>query len=309
MSDKSGADEISKSGLIFIPNALSSVAGINTVLGTRSACSTAETCYESCDCQSVECTSQGTCSCQYAECSCESGECTCESCQNCEGKQIIYKTPYISSFSVTQTKVGETKARCSFNITNYDSGATYEIQGQDTSGHWWPKASGSVSGSGSATISFDNYGTYSVQLIVYNGTKSTSATRSVTLTNVEKWSWSKSNGRATASQTSSAYQAVLNNGKVSDFSYLVWNDLCSKVYAVRTAVGGIGSWDTAYGSYNEAQMTSSDRKLTAKRFNNLKNQIGSQIGTGINDVSKGDIIMGSYFITIANKINSWIDRL
>ena len=221
----------------------------------------------------------------------------------------IYKTPSISSFSVSQTKVGEAKAECSFNITNYDSGATYEIEAQDSNGKWWTKAGGSVSGWGSATISFDNFGTYSVLLIVYNGSKSASATRSVTLTNIEKWSWNSSNGRATASQTYAAYRAVLNHGKVSNFSYLVWNDMCSKVYAVRTAVGGIGSWDTAYGSYSAAQMSASDRKLTARRFNNLKNQIGSQIGTGISDVSKGDTVKGSYFITIADRINNWIDRL
>lgn len=271
---------------------------------------------EDCSYDGYVCTRDGTCSsntiCGYDGCSSDtscSSDSWCGWDSVCSSDAPVYKTPSISSFSVYQTKVGETSAVCEFNITNYDSGATYEVSAQDTNGKWWVKASGSAGGWDSATISFNDFGTYQVMLTVYNGDKSASSTRTVTLTNVERWSWSESNGRATAAQTQKAYSAITNKGKVTDFSYLVWNDLCAKVYAVRAAVGNIGAWDTAYGSYASAQMTSSDKKLTASRFNNLKNQIGSQIGTGINDVSKGDKVYGSYFVTIANRINYWISRL
>ena len=200
-------------------------------------------------------------------------------------------------------------ADCTFNITNYDSGATYVIEAQDSNAKWWVKDSGNAGGWGSATIRFDSFGTYQVRLTVYNGDKSASATRSVTLRSIEKWSWNSSNGRATAGQTYNAYQAVTGNGNVSDFSYLVWNDMCAKVYAIREAVGNIGAWDTAYGTYSAAQMSSGDKVMTAARFNNLKNQIGTQIGTGINDVKSGDIIRGSYFTTLTSRMNDWIDRL
>lgn len=271
---------------------------------------------EDCSYDGYVCTRDGTCSsntiCGYDGCSSDtscSSDSWCGWDSVCSSDAPVYKTPSISSFSVSQTRVSEKYADCSFYITNYDSGATYVIEAQDTNGTWWVKDSGSVGGWGSATIGFNSFGTYSVRLTVYNGNKSASATRSVTLSEIEKWSWYDSNGRATSDQTYAAYQAVSNKGNVSDFSYLVWNDLCAKVYAIRSAVGGIGAWDTAYGSYSAAQMTSSDRKLTAARFNNLKNQIGTQIGTGISDVSKGDKVYGSYFITLANRINYWIDRL
>lgn len=221
------------------------------------------------------------------------------------------KPPKISWFSVSQTAINEKKARCTWSATDLVSGATYEIYSFDIYGNPYLKSSGQAT-AGSATISFNDFGTYNVELVLANGNEESLKaykTVSVTLNSVIQWDWNKSNGRATASQTQSAYRAITNRGKVTDFSYLVWNDLCAKVYAVRDAVGNIGAWDTAYGSYASAQMTSSDKKLTASRFNNLKNQIGSQIGTGISDVSKGDKVYGSYFVTIADRINYWISIL
>jgi hypothetical protein len=123
---------------------------------------------------------------------------------------------------------------------------------------------------------------------------------------VEKWDWFSSDERR------NAYYAVTGKGNTTDFSYLVWNDMCAKVREIREAVGNIGSWDTANGlylSYNNTLMSWSDKTLTAARFNSLKYQIGSQYGTGISDVSRGDTVYGHYFTTLTSRMNGWIDSL
>lgn len=140
----------------------------------------------------------------------------------------------------------------------------------------------------------------------------TDETMSSTTPVVDYWDWSVSNGSANANQTQAAYSAVANNGETSEFSYLVWNDMCAKVKEVRDAVSGIGSWDTGGSgglSYNNTLMTSSDKVLTADRFNTLRYNIGSQYSTGISEVYTGDVVYGSYFITLMEKVNEWIDTL
>jgi hypothetical protein len=125
---------------------------------------------------------------------------------------------------------------------------------------------------------------------------------------VSLWSWTASNGSATATQTSKAYTAITNKGETSDFSYLVWNDMCKKVYDVRSAIGE-WAWDTAYLPYENTRMSSSDKILTATRFNSLKYNIGSKYSTGISDVSKSDAVYGYYFTTLMAKLNEWIGTL
>lgn len=121
---------------------------------------------------------------------------------------------------------------------------------------------------------------------------------------VDEWSWSSSNGSATASQTSKALSAVKNKGSLLNFSYLVWNDMVDKVKEVQEAKGE--SWMTKYASYSATRMSSSDKKLTATRFNSLRYNIGYYYSTGISEVKKGDIVYGYYFTTLANCINNWI---
>lgn len=225
-------------------------------------------------------------------------------------------TPSISSFTVTQDGIGSYSAYCSWRASNLESGAWYEIEAQGSDGRWWTKASGSASSYGGTSITFDSFKTYNVRLTVYNSS-SYSASRSTTVTmkSVNKWEWSISNSpdyNATAAQTQKAYNAVTGKGYTTDFSYLVWNDMCAKVREIRLAVGNIGAWDTANGrylSYNNTLMSASDKVITAARFNSLKYQIGSQVGTGINDVSKGDTVYGWYFTTLATRMNYWIDNM
>lgn len=124
---------------------------------------------------------------------------------------------------------------------------------------------------------------------------------------VSAWSWSSSNGTASASQTKAAYTALTNNGSTSDFSYLVWNDMCSKVIEIENAAGL--TWSTKYASYADTKMSSSDKVLTATRFNSLRYNIGRSYSTGIDEVSSGDIVYAWYFTTLARCMNSWIDQI
>ena len=121
---------------------------------------------------------------------------------------------------------------------------------------------------------------------------------------VDLWSWSASNGSATATQTSAAHTAVTSNGEVSNFSYLVWNDLVDKIYEAITADDG--SWNTKFASYSATRMSSSDKTLTATRFNSARYNVGLHYSTGINDVSTGDTVLGEYFTTITSSLNSYI---
>lgn len=124
---------------------------------------------------------------------------------------------------------------------------------------------------------------------------------------VSAWRWSSSNGTASASQTKAAYTALTNNGSTSDFSYLVWNDMCSKVIEIENAAGL--TWSTKYASYADTKMSSSDKVLTATRFNSLRYNIGRSYSTGINEVASGDTVYAWYFTTLARCMNEWIDQI
>ncbi len=136
----------------------------------------------------------------------------------------------------------------------------------------------------------------------------------VSAVSVDLWDWAASNGEATAVQTAAAYSAVTGGGSCADFSYLVWNDMCAKVKEVLDAAGI--AWVTkvtATGetllSYGATRMTSSDRTLTAARFNALRFNVGANYTTGIAAVETGDAVLGSYFTTLMEKVNEWIETL
>ena len=124
---------------------------------------------------------------------------------------------------------------------------------------------------------------------------------------VAAWSWSSSNGTASASRTKAAYNALINDGSTSDFSYLVWNDMCSKVIEIENAAGL--TWSTKYASYADTKMSSSDKVLTATRFNSLRYNIGRSYSTGIDTVYPGDTVYAWYFTTLARCMNEWIDQI
>ncbi len=129
---------------------------------------------------------------------------------------------------------------------------------------------------------------------------------------VKKWDWYSSNGtggssgNATASQTRAAYNAVTGKGKTSNFAYEVWNDMVNKVHEILSAKGL--SWDNEFTSFSGAKMSSSNKVLTAAKFNSLRYNIGLHYSTGISTVSKGDTVYGWYFTTLTDCMNRWIDQ-
>ena len=126
-------------------------------------------------------------------------------------------------------------------------------------------------------------------------------------TAIDPWSWTSSNGNASDDETSAAYYVITHNGRVAGFSYLVWNDLAAKIMEAINAADT--QWNNTYATYDETLMTATDKILTAKRFNSLKYNVGRRVSTGIEDVSKGDPVIGSYFVTITNSLNTWIESI
>lgn len=164
----------------------------------------------------------------------------------------------------------------SYRFSGLDSGTSYEIMVSITAPGW--------------TID-------PVELYEYATTDKPS---------IELWSWTSSNGDASATQTKAAYTAITEKRSTGNFSYLVWNDMLAKVYEILDATGS--SWNSKYASYSATKMYSGGT-LTATKFNSLRYNIGIRYSTGINDVYKGDIVYGSYFVTLANCINGWINSL
>lgn len=141
-------------------------------------------------------------------------------------------------------------------------------------------------------------------------------TPSSTTGTVAKWSWTASNGTASATDTSAAYNAVKNKQSTKNFSHLVWNDMVDKVYKVIKAYSSSAGWDSSYASYENTKMNSSPYYLTAVKFNSLRNNIEIVGGwlklgyrTDIGKVESGDYVYGEYFLTLADYINACIDKL
>ena len=172
----------------------------------------------------------------------------------------------------------------------------------------YPNTSGTFNG----LINGETYYFTAVTYLNVNGTLLESYFRSDTASfvvgSMSHWDWTKSNGDATDAQTKKAYTAITTKGPTTDFHYLVWNDFVEKINEVAGSKGGV--WDTLNGSYldmNSTKAAPSSNGITAARFNAAKYNIGSRVSTGIADVSPGDKIMGRYFVTLANKLNEWID--
>lgn len=114
------------------------------------------------------------------------------------------------------------------------------------------------------------------------------------------WDWNASTARR------NAYNALVNMGSTSQFSYLVWNEMVDKVWEVIQEKSS-GWWNDAFLDLGSTYMTPSDRELTAARFNSLRYNVGSRYSTGVPEVSRGGVVYGWYFTQLMNKLNEWID--
>lgn len=120
------------------------------------------------------------------------------------------------------------------------------------------------------------------------------------------------------------FEALDEKQATTNFSYETWNALVNKVYKMREAYDdrygtNYGSWDFGEGlSRSKTKMSSSDKVLTATRYNSLKNNVGAHPkwgGTGIPDVkgeSTGDgdnptiVSAQEHFIELVEVINDII---
>lgn len=141
------------------------------------------------------------------------------------------------------------------------------------------------------------------------GAQTFTTDESAPVPSVEPWSWTASNGSATAGQTQAAYAILQGTRPADGFSHLVWNDLVDKVEEMRAAVGGV--WDTVGGSYLTAAAckASAGDTLRAEAYNSVKVNIGNIQSTGIQDVSPGDEITGYHIIHLTDVLNSILSGL
>lgn len=141
------------------------------------------------------------------------------------------------------------------------------------------------------------------------GAQTFTTDESAPVPSVEPWSWTASNGAATAGQTQAAYAILQGNSPADGFSHLVWNDLVDKVEEMRGALGGV--WDTVGGSYLTAAAckASAGDTLRAEAYNSVKVNIGNIQSTGIQDVSPGDEITGYHIIHLTDVLNSILSGL
>lgn len=230
---------------------------------------------------------------------------------------VVYKEPEpepSASYSIDYTSTTLT-----FNVSGLTSGQSVDLYARlqsDTAGAS-PVVNENITATGS-TLTKTYSGLSPGQDYIANVRVAGSWLGSTSFTTpaaaVDLWDWAASNGEASAAQTAAAYAAVTGGGSVSDFSYLVWNDMCAKVKAVLDAAGK--AWVTkitATGetllSYEATRMTASGRTLTAARFNALRFNVGANYTTGIAAVATGDAVLGSYFTTLMEKVNEWIETL
>lgn len=199
-------------------------------------------------------------------------------------------TPSISSQTVTQTTIGITLGVVTGADTYYA-----RING----GSWQSGAGRSFSFTGltsgtAYTVDYKCTGSGYYDSAVGSSSITTSSN-----TRPANWDWSASNGSASSAQTQAAYNAVtkVSGYDLSDFSYLVWNDLVDKVdaFAVYKSTTTVGAG---------AKMSSGDKALSATRFNLLLTAVNAMASTGITSRSAGQLVYGSYFTTITSTLNN-----
>ena len=124
-----------------------------------------------------------------------------------------------------------------------------------------------------------------------------------------QWSWTSSNGFATATQTQNAYAILQGTRQADDFSHLVWNDLVDKIVETRDARKDIAvSWDNAYATLEKTKV-SAGNTLSAVRYNSIRYNINNMKGVSAPYVSSGEVILGQHIISLVETLNKIIGEL
>lgn len=198
--------------------------------------------------------------------------------------------------------------RLTISGTNYNN-RVFDSDNKGGGDSWWEIP---VSG-----LAPDTKYTVKAQLGFYTGTTPTwlslyaegSFRTAKAAPEVDYWSWTASNGSATAAQTRNAYSILQGDLPADGFSHNVWNDLVDKAEEVRTARGYY--WDTANGKYLPAASckVSAGDALSAKIYNAVRYNLGSIVAVGFADVSPSDELTGYHITRLADVINLIIDTL
>lgn len=256
---------------------------------------------------------------------------------NTDGKSVqfllksgTYTVPYVQG-SVSGTAVAETSITCQLTgLSSYPVARTISIDAIPTSGST-VNYSGTVSASTTSKTGIQITGLkkgtdYTVYAYIKFGTTYGPAgdsyyslgsyTVRTSGANIDPWTWTAPNTYnaitrtdtiATQAQMTSADTALTNKQATTNFSFRVWNDLVYKVYEACTVAGR--GWDGTYLPLNETLMSTSDstdRILTADRYNAVRNQWSS----GIAKVNKNDIIYAqAHFYDLTTSLNTWINSL
>lgn len=240
------------------------------------------------------------------DCQSDGGSCSrdgCSDCSDCTDCDDSIVETSITLESLTSTSDSIT-ARCKVTV-RYTTSVLYvvlRLNGSLTE----QSDNFSLSAGGSRTITVTKDGLqpntyYSVEAILYNayGQVVKDAGGISTTSSVQAWDWNKS------AQTQQAYRAITQAGYLSDFKYTVWNDMVDKAVEIIAARGA--QWNNDYGTVAESKMVSSNRILTAKKFNalwwNLKHFTDV---SGVQKAVTGGKIYGSYFIALTDAMNSII---
>ncbi len=122
------------------------------------------------------------------------------------------------------------------------------------------------------------------------------------------WDWNSQNDSASAENTQKAYLAVTQKKRADEFHHTVWNDLCTvtnKVLSNKSL-----KWNSKYATLDATKMSSSDKTLTAVRFNSLRLNIDQIANTGIGEKTKyngvlldSNKVIGNEFIILTNCLN------
>ena len=129
---------------------------------------------------------------------------------------------------------------------------------------------------------------------------------------IDPWSWTRSNGSASSSQTRTALDVLYGDVPANEFSHYVWNDLVDKVVEVRDALGlGWGTRDSngdRIPTASGCKMYSGDT-LSASAYNGVRYNIGSIETTGITPQSPGDRIYGYMIYDLTTVLNDIINNI
>lgn len=258
--------------------------------------------YESCgQCEACETACQAACQdCQDCE-SCEGCETACES-------SIQYPTSYgwIFITGTTSTTISLTLgaiSKATSYLIAYRPSSTSTADSVETTSRTYTLTG--LEPNTEYAINYRGLSDYGMGPYMPDPVYATTEPESV----VDPWSWTSSNGSATAAQTKNAYSILLGNRAADDFSHNVWNDLIDKIVEMREAQGL--SWTTNGGVYltaSECKVSSGDT-LTAEIYNSMKVNVGSISSTDIQDVEPGDEITGYHITHVVDVLNDIIGGL